>query len=68
MQEERKKESAPAIYGEMGGSKCFRCNTNAMPQSSSPQTFHLPSPIPQWPQGVNLLYKGFSLISLNISL
>ncbi|KAL9296189.1 hypothetical protein ACSQ67_022085 [Phaseolus vulgaris] len=59
--QERKKEFAPAIYGEMNGSKCFRWNANAMPQSSSPQTFSLPSPIPQWSQG-----QGFASGLINL--
>ncbi|TKY67845.1 Vacuolar protein sorting-associated protein 62 [Spatholobus suberectus] len=48
---------------EIGGSKCFRWNTNAIAQSSSPhpQTFSLPAPIPQWPQG-----KGFASGLVNL--
>lgn len=57
--QELRKDSEPAINGEMGGSKFFPWNTNAMALSFPPQTFSLPSPIPQWPQGGNLSYQPF---------
>ncbi|XP_027356249.1 uncharacterized protein LOC113865723 [Abrus precatorius] len=42
-------------------SKCFHSNTNTIAQSSSPQTFSLPNPIPQWPQG-----QGFASGLVNL--
>ncbi|KAK7312159.1 hypothetical protein VNO77_35816 [Canavalia gladiata] len=45
------------------GSNCYRRNTNTIAQSSSPQpqTFSLPAPIPQWPQG-----QGFASGLVNL--
>ncbi|XP_014521588.1 uncharacterized protein LOC106778171 isoform X1 [Vigna radiata var. radiata] len=66
--QELRKDSEPAINGEMGGSKFFPWNTNAMALSFPPQTFSLPSPIPQWPQGQGFASGRINLGEIEVSM